>query len=242
MPWSEENLRVLPQKKGFRMRGMEMTRLETLIDAVFAFATTLLVISFGSIPGDYGELILALKRLPTFLASFATFMTFWLSHRKWSQRYGLTDGVSTFLSLCVTFVVLVYVYPLKLMYSALFAWMSGGWLPTEFAIRNLTELLGLFAIYGFGLTALASFMALLYVRASRAAVSLRLNPLESLETREEITTFSTVAVTGLISALSALFLPRTLAMLAGFIYILIPIEIAVISVVYGRKVKKLADE
>lgn len=33
MSWNEQDLGRLPVKKGFRMRGMEMTRLETLVDA-----------------------------------------------------------------------------------------------------------------------------------------------------------------------------------------------------------------
>jgi hypothetical protein len=32
------NLDDLPKLRGFRLRGMEMTRLETFIDAAFAFA------------------------------------------------------------------------------------------------------------------------------------------------------------------------------------------------------------
>ncbi len=32
------NLDDLPRLRGFRLRGMEMTRLETFIDAAFAFA------------------------------------------------------------------------------------------------------------------------------------------------------------------------------------------------------------
>ena len=36
-----ENLDSLPRLKGFRLRGMEMTRLETFIDAAFAFAISL---------------------------------------------------------------------------------------------------------------------------------------------------------------------------------------------------------
>jgi hypothetical protein len=37
-----ENLDALPRLGGFRLRGLEMNRLETFIDAAFAFAVTLL--------------------------------------------------------------------------------------------------------------------------------------------------------------------------------------------------------
>jgi len=41
MPWSEEALRGLLQKDGFRLRGLEMTRLEVFTDAAFAFAISI---------------------------------------------------------------------------------------------------------------------------------------------------------------------------------------------------------
>lgn len=54
----QKDINSLPLKDGFRLRGTEMTRLETFLDAAFAFATTLLVISVGSIPENYQELII----------------------------------------------------------------------------------------------------------------------------------------------------------------------------------------
>ena len=56
-----------PIESGFRMRGLEMTRLEVFIDAAFAFAVTMLVISFDSIPRSYDEVMLAIKSIPALL-------------------------------------------------------------------------------------------------------------------------------------------------------------------------------
>ena len=44
------NLDALPRLHGFRLRGIAMTRLETFIDAAFAFAITMLVIAAQQIP------------------------------------------------------------------------------------------------------------------------------------------------------------------------------------------------
>jgi uncharacterized membrane protein len=42
-------------------RGRQTTRLETFVDAAFAFALTMLVISVDAIPQSFDELLQALK-------------------------------------------------------------------------------------------------------------------------------------------------------------------------------------
>ena len=95
-------------------RGREVTRIEAFVDAAFAFAVTLLVISFDAIPDSVPALVAALKGVPAFAASFALLAWIWWSHAAWSRRYGLDDGRSVLLSLLLVFLVLVYVYPLRL--------------------------------------------------------------------------------------------------------------------------------
>ena len=46
------DLDALPRVRGFRLRGIEMTRLETFIDAALAFAITMVVIAAQQIPDD----------------------------------------------------------------------------------------------------------------------------------------------------------------------------------------------
>src|SRR5205807_8139543 len=54
----------LPRLHRFRLRGMQMTRLETFIDAAFAFATSLLVIAAHQIPDNIEALLPASKQVP----------------------------------------------------------------------------------------------------------------------------------------------------------------------------------
>jgi hypothetical protein len=56
-----EKLENLPRLGGFRLRGVEMTRLETFIDAAFAFAITMLVIAAQQIPDDIETLLAAFR-------------------------------------------------------------------------------------------------------------------------------------------------------------------------------------
>src|SRR5713226_7012513 len=51
----------LPRLHRFRLRGMQMTRLETFIDAAFAFAISMLVIAAQQIPDNIEALLAAFK-------------------------------------------------------------------------------------------------------------------------------------------------------------------------------------
>jgi uncharacterized membrane protein len=238
MYWTDEKLADLPLQKGFRLRGAEMTRLETFADAAFAFATTLLVIAGGTMPNSLQELTIALKGIPTFAASFASIASFWVAHRKWSRRYGMEDTASTVISLCLIFVMLVFVYPLKMVFSALFNWVSGGWFPTSFVLHEPQDLLGLFMIYGAGFAALTAMLSLLYVRALRRP-SLNLDAFERIKTREEVWSFAVLAATGLLSALMAWVCPPRVAIFAGFAYCTLVISMPLVAIYYDKKAEPL---
>src|SRR5256886_2497573 len=113
-------LDALPQLGGFRLRGIEMTRLETFIDAAFAFAITMLVIAAQQIPDDIETLLAAFKNVPAFVASVVVLGIFWRGHWLWSRRYGLEDGVSSFISWALLVTVLIYIYPLKALFGSMF--------------------------------------------------------------------------------------------------------------------------
>ena len=236
---NHQSIDSLPVKDGFRFRGTEMTRLETFLDAAFAFATTLLVISVGSIPENYQELILALKGVPAFAASFISIVYLWTVHRKWSRRYGLEDSTSTSLSLILIFIILVYVYPLKMIFSALFAWISSGWLPASFNLQNNQELANLFVIYGLGFAVVMLIYSLLYRHALKLKDTLELNELEILKTKNEFVLTVIVSATAFISALFAFILPLTLAVYAGFVYWSLPVTMSITQTYYTRKIKRI---
>ncbi len=196
-----------------------MSRTEVFVDAAFAFAITMLVISVDEIPSSYAELVVALKATPAFLASFALLMLFWLGHKTWSSRFGLEDDrLCVFLSLALVFVVMVYLYPLRVLMSTMFAWISGGWLPAGFALDDPRDLLGIFQIYGIGFFLLAGSLSALYWRALALASRLVLSPYERHVSLAEAVIWAILAVTGLASALWAAVLPPRVAIFAGFVY------------------------
>src|SRR2546427_12956809 len=105
------DLDLLPQLRGFRLRGMEMTRLETFIDAAFAFAISMLVIAAQQIPDNIQTLLAAFKNVPTFVCSIAVLGIYWRGPWLWSRGYGLEDSVSIFISWGMIVTILVFFFP-----------------------------------------------------------------------------------------------------------------------------------
>src|SRR6266566_3517362 len=91
------DLDALPRLHGFRLRGIEMTRLETFIDAAFAFAISMLVIAAQQIPDNIQALLAAFKNVPTFVCCIAVLGIFWRGHWLWSTAMQQTK-VGTFLN------------------------------------------------------------------------------------------------------------------------------------------------
>ena len=181
MNWSSEQLASVKKVDGFYMRGESMTRIEVFCDAAFAFAMTMLVVSVGSIPSSFDELIVALKNVPAFALSFLQIAAFWFIHRLWSQRYGLETFATMSLSLLMIFIIMVFVYPLRLFYSLFFEFISGGWLPSEFTVTDIEQVPALFVIYGVGFSAITAIIGSLYLHAYKLRQALSLTQYE--ETR-----------------------------------------------------------
>jgi uncharacterized membrane protein len=194
---------------GFLERGASVTRLEAFVDAAFAFAVTMLVISLDAIPDSIGAMLQALKGIPAFAASFAQIMMFWSAHALWSRRFGLDDRGSTRLSLALVFLVLVYVYPLKILFGSFFAWISGGWLPQVAEIHTLADLQGMFAMYGLAFGSLSLLMAALNRHALRTTVSPALSEFERERTRREIVRWLYSALVAAGSIGLAMLVPET---------------------------------
>ena len=125
MTWNEVELQELPFEQGFHMRGLETTRLDTLIDAAFAFVLSFLVISDGVMPTSMAELFDSLKTIPALAMSFLVLMMFWLEHRRWSRRYGIESKWSVFLSVSLVFVLLVYILPYVYSFKGCFTFYQG---------------------------------------------------------------------------------------------------------------------
>ncbi len=216
--WTDKELDDLTVENQFRLRGLEVTRLDTFVDAAFAFVLTLLVISFDDIPSNIPEMLAAVKRIPGFAASFAMLMVFWLQHRKWSRRYGLENHRTILHSLVLIFVMLVYVYPLRMFFEGMFSNLTGGYLSTSYQIETYNDLRLMFVFYSAGFLAMSLLVSQLYRLAMRSSTSLGLNSIERRMTRIEMHAWMLSASFGLLSILLALTLPDAWVLAAGYMY------------------------
>ena len=205
--WTETELDSLAVEDQFRLRGLEVTRLDTFIDAAFAFVLTLLIISFDEIPSTYAELMAAIKLIPAFAFSFLIITMFWLRHRRLSRRYGLENSRTILLSLALVFVVLVYVYPLRILFEAMFYSLSGGYLPSSFRFQSIDEVRGFFAFYSIGFFAMSLIIIQLYRIALRNSTSLALNQFERRITKLGMQAWAVAASFGLLVVLLMIVLP-----------------------------------
>jgi hypothetical protein len=174
---------------------------------------TLLVIGGGAVPARYGDLAAAMRYAPAFAIGFAFLAMFWHGHVHWRGYRSRGGALPVLLSLVLVFLVLVYVYPLRLMSVSL----------VEFIVRDIKtirssqEVADLFALYGLGFTAMAGAMAALFATSLRAS--------NEREARRGITgeigIWLILAATGAVSALVSRVSPAS----APWVYSLLPVAI-----------------
>jgi len=185
-----------------------MTRLEPFIDAAFAFAITMLVISAQQISDDIKTLLAAFKNVPAFVTSVIVLGIFWRGHWLWSRRYGLEDGVSILISWAMIVTILIYMYPLKAIFSTMWFLLSGGRVGHTLGPHSESQVRALFCGLRGRICAIALEVILLYLRAWQLREALRLDAREESITLREVTGWSIPAGVGIISFVLALFLPR----------------------------------
>jgi uncharacterized membrane protein len=186
---------------GFRLRGLEVTRLESFSDAVFGFALTLLVVSLD-VPKTFTDLVTMMRGFPAFALCFLFLALIWNGHYKYCRRYGLDDGTARFLTCVMLFLVLFYVYPLKFLFNfSITSLLFGG--SAQPPAMTRAEFSTLLVIYGLGFAAVYLAMALLYLHAYRLREVLKLTELEKFDTRYQIFRLITLVAVGLIAALLA---------------------------------------
>lgn len=187
----------------FRYRGEEQTRIETFSDAVFALAVTLLVLS-STVPNTLEELKASLMEVVPFGICITLFTVIWYQHYIFFIRYGFKDVKIVAVNTILLFLVLVYVYPLKFLFTALFHLYYNLITGEGFPIKPLFGE-SLMVIYGIGAAAVFLILAWMYKIALKRKEALQLNELEIFHTKTSYYSNLLMALVPVISAIIAAF-------------------------------------
>ncbi len=205
--------------KQFRLRGKDVSRVEAFSDAVFGFAVTLVVVSL-EVPTTFDQLQqTVLRGFISFAICFAMLAGVWYGHYKFFRRYGLQDPFTTLLNMILLFVILLYIYPLKFLFTLL---TNSIFIPTDIshAIKN-EQWPMLMVLYGVGFISVNAVFLLLHIHAYRKRGELELNEDEVNLTRSSLLSNLLVMCVGLVSILIAAIGGVSYTSLSGWIYLAI---------------------
>ncbi len=232
----------------FRWRSHEISRIEGLSDAVFAFAITLLVVSL-EVPKTFNELAETMRGFGAFAICFLLLFTVWLTQYKFFRRYGLQDRTTVWLNGALIFVVLFYVYPLKFLFTFLVDKFTGGHGETRLADGTVTTMMDsidqmgkLMLIFSAGYLAVFAVFVLLYLHAYRKRAELDLNRLEVFDTRSSIQESALNCGIAILSIGIILIGGANYSGVAGLIYMLTGVVMGIHGTIDGRRRRRLAKE
>jgi uncharacterized membrane protein len=147
-------------------------RVEAFSDAVFAFAVTLLVVSL-EVPKSAHDLFHIMHGFVAFGICFFFLVAVWVDHAKYFSHFAVNDNVTLLLSMLLLFIVLLYVYPMKFLFSILIDELI--WNEGDNQVQNPGELRTLLRIYGGGFLALALTFLAMYWRSLKHRTRLALD-------------------------------------------------------------------
>jgi uncharacterized membrane protein len=224
------------KNSGSTVRPVETARLDAFVDASFAFAVTLLIIAGAEPLENFGDLLHALGRVPAFACGFGLVVMFWLAHRNFGRLAPVRDSWSATLSLMIVFMILVYVFPLRLLTEAGAGYFSGGRLPGRELIDSFEHLQAIYTIYGIGFAFLSWLYFLLYGHALKRGAVAGLAEDDREEASESRTIWAMITLAGLFSAALAWIIPMRVAPWApGFAYWLIPFGLYFANLIQRRR-------
>ena len=225
---------------GFRIRSREVSRLEGLSDAVFGFAITLLVVSL-EVPDTFDELKMMMQGFVAFGASFAVLIMIWYEHYKFFRRYGFEDLWIIALNSALLFVVVLYIYPLKFMFSGVLGQLLRIGPPSGRIPLRWADAPALMTIYSVSIIAVFTLLALMYVHAYRRRAALGLDEAEIVLTRASIQSHTIWIALAVVSIILANVGGPTWVPVSGFIYALLGPTQAMNGIIFGRRAVALRN-
>ncbi len=179
----------------------DTSRLQGFSDAVFALSATLLVVTL-EVPDNYQALLDAVAGFPAFALGFAAIVSLWYNHRSFFAHYPLRDGWTVLLNSLLLFIILLYVYPLKLLTQVMAERFLGAEALVS-ATMGMDEVRGMYLIFGAAALAVFGVFLLMHLRAWQLRADLRLDTLGLYDLRHEIRSYAILVVLGVLAIITA---------------------------------------
>lgn len=178
------------------------SRLESVSDAVFAFAATLMVVNIGSDTAitSFRE---ELPNFISFAVSFFVMMAIWKIHYNYFRRTDVIDNWIIAFNMILLFTVLFYIFPIRSLITA----GSGS---VRITVDSFSDI---FQMYSLGFMLIFLCFCLMYYRAFKKTDSLKL----LFYSRH----FLIFVIVGFLSILLAIFKVGLYYGFPGFIYVLL---------------------
>lgn len=233
---TDEFIASCPRDGGRILRGHNMTRIETFVDAAFAFALTLLVISIDEIPRSPAQLVETARDIPAFVLSAVMVGMLWLVHVGWSRIFGLQDRITVLLSLAMVMLVLIFVYPLKLMLQSGIFYFSSGSFGANVMVDDGewtdADVSSMFLFAGAGVLCVAVIIIALYLHGLRFREQLRLTAFEVRLSFRRTVSASVVGLTAMVCMFAAVRLTGPALVFSSLLYFTLAVTIPVTSRVF----------
>lgn len=175
----------------------DVSRLKGFSDAVFALSATLLVVTL-EVPDSYETLMEAVAGFPAFALGFAAIISLWHNHREFFTHYPLDDNRTVMLNSVLLFIILVYVYPLKLL-TQVMAERFLGVTPNIITDITQAEIQGLYIIFGGAALGVFAVFGLLHAQAWHVRKVLNLDEGGYQRLRGEIYSYVLLVVISVVS-------------------------------------------
>ena len=220
---------------GQHHQGFALHRVEGFSDAVFAFAVTLLVVSL-EVPKSAQELLHTMHGFVAFGVCFVLLISVWAEHSRFFRHYPLTDALTVSLNMLLLFVVLLYVYPMKFLFSLIADQLF--WTVSPEAVHSVSEVRQLMVTYGLGVIAVNAVFFMMHWRARSRRTALQLSPESLVELKGALLRNGFTAGVALLSVL-IVALTQDTGLYSGMVYFLLgPLHFACGAYI-GKQVRRL---
>ncbi len=224
-----------------KYRGKEPSRLDTLTDAVFGIAITLLIFNIND-SYSFSDLTSFVKTFPALLISIIFLVIIWDEHVQFSVIYFFHDRILKMLNVLFIALVIFYVYPLRFLTRLL----TNLFFNTDIAINiSSNQVPQLMIFYGFVVVGLYLVIYLFHYRVLKVGKGIKLNKYErfysTFQSRRVIIMFSIPLLSIILTYAISYASIQWASIIGGFVYGFYPPAILTWQKWFKRKQKEFIE-